>query len=1675
MGNRSGSWRALCLWLITMLLPAVFPQPAVAARTISNTAFVQWSSGSGTRHAASNQVDLDFSAPAELRTFTPVDGLVPAALVQSSCGGSGVSSSASRQASPISSIALASAPSLFAGRSVVLSLSSSSANVDPSSVDMLKTEVRTTTGDRETVTFVETGPNTGTFLALLASAPMPPAAVQGDCKLSVESGTSLGIELSDASGMPFAATSLSIVGASSGISFDSTNGAAVSGVRITIVDASTGQPAVVFGDDGHSRYPSTLVSGQPVTDSGGTNYSFAVGDYRFPLLAPGTYRLLVEPIAPYSFASTRSAAQLAALHGPDGSAFTIGAGSFGQPFTLASASSVDTDLPLDRPVTPLVISKSVNRANAAVGDLLGYQIKVLNPGALASGSIRLSDHIPAQMRYREGSARLGGKSLVDPKMADDRSLTFALPALAAGASETLAYVLEVRPDAASGDALNEAQAAADGASSNKAEALVRIENDVIANRFTIFGQVLGGGCSPTLGARGVPGIRVMLEDGSYAISDRDGRFHFEALKPGTHVVELDRGTVPEGVEAVDCAADVRSGGRGGSRFVDGFGGALKQVDFHLAPAPGGIHGLPPATQAIRFQQSPVDSDAVAAGAERDWLAGQVPGAEFLFPTAATNPRSPVTRVVIKHLPGQHVTLLVNGRPAERIAFDGTVKSASGDVAVSVWRGISLTGGSTAFRAEVRGAGGVLVTTLERTVVFANEAAHVELLRDRSLLLADGIHRPVLAFRITDRGGHPVHQGLAGDFELPAPYYPAMEADAQQARQLAGLERARPTWHVAGDDGIAYVELEPTTASGTVSLRFPFHDHDNVREERLEAWLSPGERKWTIVGLAEGTVGFNRLDKHLEKIGDSSTSTLTDGRLALYAKGRILGRWLLTLAYDSKKHEADERFGGVIDPQLYYTVYADRSERRYDAASIRKLYLRLETAQFYALFGDFDTGIDEPVLARYVRSENGAKAEYRSRQVAALAFAADTPLTHRREEIQGNGLSGPYALRSRGLLANSERVTIQTRDRFRSEKIVDEQLLTRNIDYDIDYQHGRLVFRSPVLSRSSALDPQFIIVEYDLDAAGSSTLNAGARVSWRSSDKHMQVGATAIHDDDGTTKTDLVASDVKIRVTTTTEVRAEAAASRAGTGTLRSAASTAWLFEVEHHESRLDVLAYAGERGAAFGLGQTNVVENGTRKVGLEARLRVDDHLSLSGSAWRHKILATGADSKAARLLAEYRSGSEAAHAGLTFAHDDLADGGKATSTLLDLGVSRRMGNGRLELGADSQIPLGGAYGTVDFPSRHRLTARFSASRWAALIASYEIASGDAVKARTARLGFDLTPWAGAHIALSGNVQDIGEYGPRSFAAIGLQQSIILSKHWSIDASLDQSRTLGGIDAARIVEPLQPAASGGYVGNGNLITEDFTAMTAGATYRNGPLSVTGRGEYRAGDLEDRLGLIVAAIRQIGEGRALAGALNWYRAHEKDGSVSSVGDASLTWANRPSSVPLTWLDKLELRRDLVSGALPGSTDPLGNALTVTGNARSVRMINSLSLNYDGCRGRCELALFWSARYVSDLLGDDDVGGFSSVLAADVRQSFGRYLELGAAASLRAGVDGRALAYSFGPQLSIRPAANSWMVLGYNVVGYRDRDFAAERFTRAGAYVTLRFKFDELSLANLALGQH
>src|SRR6185503_7151664 len=158
-------------------------------------------------------------------------------------------------------------------------------------------------------------------------------------------------------------------------------------------------------------------------------------------------------------------------------------------------------------------------------------------------------------------------------------------------------------------------------------------------------------------------------------------------------------------------------------------------------------------------------------------------------------------------------------------------------------------------------------------------------------------------------------------------------------------------------------------------------------------------------------------------------------------------------------------------------------QRYDAATQHHLYVKLERPQFYALFGDFDTGLTQTELARYSRSLSGFKSEYGGEKFSYKAFAANTSQRFVRDEIQGDGTSGLYRLSGQHIVINSEKIAIETRDRFHSQEVVETHSLLRHIDYDIDYTNGTLFFREPIFSRDTDLNPVFIVADYEVQEGG----------------------------------------------------------------------------------------------------------------------------------------------------------------------------------------------------------------------------------------------------------------------------------------------------------------------------------------------------------------------------------------------------------------------------------------------------------------------------------------------------------------------------------------------------------------------------------------------------------------
>ena len=1706
------SLRHVAAALFAVLLPFVVLQGGVAAqttdgelvRTITNIAEASWDADGSRRRISSNPVRFDVSntppQPPTIRVFrrSPGGG---AELVyrEPSCSVNpgpvpgadrlaATSNAAAAAATAITTAVVQPTEQLRGGEPLFFEVTAHGANRNPNEIDSLTVVLTTADGDRETMTVFETDLDSGIFAGVISTLRIPPPLVQEDCQLSVGADSRITVEAIDpVTGGVLVQTDVTVLVDPFGVVFDSETGAPVDGARVSLVDAVSGAPATVFAEDGVTSWPSSIISGQPITDGAGRVVQMGPGEFWFPLTAIGSYRLVVEPPNPYTAPSVVPREVLARLTRPDGRAFVIRDGSFGDRFVLDNPIPFEVDIPVDRPSLELALSKTASRVNAAPGDAVFYTLTIRNADpARIKRAVIVTDTPSKWLRLRADTIRINGQRApgsvtITP---DGRSFTIALGDLAGGALARVTYAMTVRPDAPPGRTLNDALASDALGRLARASAAVDLVREGIADRMTIIGRITTGACTLDEKSRvGIAGVRVMLEDGSFAVTDADGRYHFEGVVPGTHVVQVAKMTLPAGTKMIDCQRSTRSAGSTSSRFAIGQGGSLVVADFHTV-VPENAAQTPVAARAAlapaKPDAAPVVSDYIGMGDGEDG---------FLAPAVDANPRAPAVRVAIRHRRGQSVQLFVDGKPVDPLAFDGTQNPEKGRYAVSQWRGVPLINERTVIEARIVNSFGEVAKSFTRDVFFTRAPAKVEFLPEQSNLIADGRTRPVIAIRVLDRNNRPLREGLAGSFTLNAPYESAEQIDRQQLNQLTGTAPTAARWVVEGEDGIARIELAPTMVSGSLRLAFQFDDGEITRRQELDAWIEPGDIEWTIIGLAEGTVGARSVADNMERAGQFDSDLGDDARVALYAKGRVLGKYLVTLAYDSAKQRDDQRVLGAIDPQAYYTVFGDASARRFDAASREKLYVRIETSTFYALYGDFQTAFNQTRLANYNRTATGVKAEARVGNVTAQGFAAEIASRFQRQEIQGQGISGPYSLASRRILANSERVTLEIRDRFRPESIVSLREFTRFTDYDVDLLSGTISFTAPVLSRDENLNPQFIVIEFETDGAGEAEWNAGVRADWTSDNGAIRIGATAISDagltgaDGNATRTDLGAVDLRARIGDATEIRAEL-----GVSSREGDTSTGWLVEAQHQTAKLDLLAYARQIDGEYGIGQQNLSERGRRRFGVDGRVLLSQELSFVGSVWQDDSLIDAARRRAAQgqfVLTRQRTDLRL---GLVHFDDRLANGGNASSTVLEAGETQRLFDNKLKISAGTAVALGKAE-SVDLPARHRLGVRYAITQDVRLVGTYEIADGETLNARQLRGGIEVSPWQGGQVVTTLGQETIGEQGTRSFAAFGLSQSLQVTPSLTIDATIDGNRTLGGAaanaqNAPGVINPAQPAASGGQLTSG-LLFEDFTAVTFGAAWRKDRWSVSARGELREGETADRKGFTFGAIRQLGEGSLVGSGGTWTRAEASNGAVSEIIDASIAFAHRPPASPLAMLGRLEFRSDRVTGAVAGEVGGAGGggrtALVVDGDATSRRLVASLSTNLsprgqeDGAEVRREeFTLFLGARHNFDEFEGTEFSGTNVLVGADARIGIGDRFEIGASATVRSNLNDEVTSFAYGPTIGVVPAKGMLVTLGYNIEGFRDGDFGAARNTNKGVFAAVKLNFDADSFAFLGLGR-
>jgi uncharacterized repeat protein (TIGR01451 family) len=1329
----------------------------------------------------------------------------------------------------------------------------------------------------------------------------------------------------------------------------------------------------------------------------------------------------------------------------------------------------------------LLVEKTASRRDAEVGETVDYTVRIRNVAGSTLAGVALRDELPRGFSFVSGSLQRDRIALANPADAARGIFTVALGDLTANATTTIRYRARLGPLALGGDGINRAQATATGYASNVASVRVQARAGVFTTKGVVIGKVFldsSADGAQQAGETGVPGVRIYLEDGTYAVTDADGKFSFYGLAPRTHVLKLDPLTLPPGAEPE--ISSTRQAGDPASRFVD-----LKRYELHQAnfavwgtssqvteeiaarrarlrraasetdrqikvrltpdgeplpvadpkalPANGVMDGL--AADVLKLKESaPENSPVSAAVVDQDanlTSLDATPGFVDLR-EGETLPDSQ-TDIRVKGPVGAKFTLAVNGQLIGPDQVGRVVRIDAHGVEVWTFVGVNLVAGENRLRLLLADPFGNPREGAARRVIAPGALARIAITPPERAV-ADGLTAVNVAVELRDARGTRVTTRTALTLTATTGRWLVDDLDPKLAGVQVFVEGGRASFALMpplepGDSDV-------TIASGAVHGETSFPFTPNLRPLLaagvVEGVLNFGSRGGALLP-AGARDGFEEELRAWSVSGDDGRLN-AGGRAAFFLKGKIPGEMLLTAAYDSDKAK-QERLFRDIQPGEYYPVYGDASVRGYDAQSTGRLYVRIDRNRSFLLVGDFTTqpaaATDSTTargLSAYQRSLSGVKEHFESERVRIDAWASQDSTRQVVEEVAANGTSGPYQLGSRNARVNSERVEILTRDRNQSGRVLSARPMVRFFDYEFEPFTGRLLFKAPVPSLNADLDPISIRITYEVDDGGPAFWTYGTDAQVKLTDR-LTLGGTFARDENPTGAYQLAGAGATLRIGTRSTLAVEAAESDSAEAGIGHAGRV----DFRHKDERTDAHLFYGQTEAAF-RNPAALLLPGRSEGGFKATRKLTPTTSL---------IAQG-------VLTE-----------------DASRRTRREGVRLD--VAQSLGAWRFELGGrhsekTAENASGLVRSTTVNSARAKITAPVPFLAGATAFGEYERDVQDRGK-ELAAVGFDATlPRGGRVYARHEFVTSIGgpfelnETDSTHTTVVGVESATmrdgqmfseyrageeLYGREAEAALGLRNRFTLAdGIRANTSFERVTPVSGAG--------RNESTAVTGAIDFERERWRADARLEVRTSTSTDSI------LNSLGYARRLTG--DWtflgktivLRTETKGstGGVAWQGRAQTGLAWRPSSDD-RWnlLGKYELRCE---------SDNRATALA----ARRLAHVLSSDVVF-------QPSATWkiSSHYAAKWVDESGAGAASAHLVGGrVTHEFGRRWDAGLNAWALVSGNGRQRSGAFGPELGVTLRRNLRLGVGYNVAGFRDRDLANDRTTAHGVFVRLAFKFDE-----------
>lgn len=835
-------------------------------------------------------------------------------------------------------------------------------------------------------------------------------------------------------------------------------------------------------------------------------------------------------------------------------------------YALTDGGALDTDRlangAISDPVGPgvtitgeITLTKTANKKKVSVGDVVTYTVTAVNTSTSNLADMVIADNIPAGFKYIKGRTILDGMPVADPTGVRTRWLNFDIDSIASGVTRTLKYQLVVGSGVSFGNYQNVALASTSTSFelSNRATATVEVVPDPLFDQSTIIGKVFNDRNENGIqdeGEEPVPNVRIVTAEGTVITTGRDGMYHLAGIVPGRHLLRLDERTLPGGAYLTTDKVVI----------ADVTPGLLAKVNFGVK-APDGGQLQSGGVNIVRGMEMPTPRLNVAhyvldAGRPRV----EEPGAHGLRPSAAdlyefrvfTNYQLFIERwsIEIRDKSTNRLVKTLEGTGnniSEPTYWDGKdeggrqtkadrgyvymvkVAGADGGEDVSGQRNLSAvnndsqrTGAGAEKSADGDGGDGYAewlrreraINSLDKqTIRIEGEAIRVVGSNYRSIRVLKG-QRYIAEIAVI---------GTEGLRAKDLAENPGIEAQGNQSDTEIIMPRGEYAIEVQGS--------EPTISgrSSTDEGRSSAVGDGLGAGDVFRKNITIGDDYFFFVAMGDAKVGYTSNRGNIAPVhhdDEFQKGFSSEGQLAYYLKGKILGKYLITSSLDTER-DKKELFRN-LDPDKYYPVYGDSSSVDYEATDTQGvLYLLIEWDKSSALWGNYNTALTDTEFAQFSRTLYGGMVDFESTSTTRfgepdtklIIFSAEAQQRAAHNEFTGTGGS-LYYLKHKDVVEGSDKVRVEVRDKI-TGLVLSMEEMDESSDYEIDYSNGRIVFFNSISSTSESssivsahlLDgnPVYVVVDYEYEAEDDYDKGTvGGRVQQSITD-YVSLGATYVEE------------------------------------------------------------------------------------------------------------------------------------------------------------------------------------------------------------------------------------------------------------------------------------------------------------------------------------------------------------------------------------------------------------------------------------------------------------------------------------------------------------------------------------------------------------------------------------